>query len=203
MRSGRLQKPSVEEWLHWAGVVVDRLSDCVHVYKKPPYIDVFIPDTERQQKTDTTVKLLHRIHALVDQSDTPSDSISDAHDYDERVIGGLVLLFGETLRTLPWLSADMQKLLKSPWMAKFPSKIAQTLFYGEGIEEHGIGSGHKEHGRLPGALAAMLEREQTGETRHPREALLRQGEPRRHDIETRSRWSEQNSRYLRSAGRVE
>jgi len=203
MNAPRLQKPSVEEWQHWAEVVIDRLTDCVHVYKKPPYVDVFMPDAERQQKTEATIKLLHRIHPLADQSETPSDSVSDAHGHDERIIDGLAALFSETLMSLRWLSADMQKLLKSPWLSRFPNKMAQTLFFGDGVEEHGIGSGHPEHGRLPGALAALLEREQSGETRHPREALLRHGEPRRHDTEARERWAKKNNSFLRTAGRVE
>ena len=203
MDSRQVQKPSIEEWLHFAEVVIDRLTDCVHVYKKPPHDDVFMPDAERQQKTDLTVKLLHRVHALLDKTDTPTDSVPDMHGHDEQTIDGLVVLFAETLRNLAWLSADMQKLLKSPWLSKFPSKMAQTLFAGEGDETQGIGSGHAEHGRLPGALAGLLEREEVGDTRHPREALLRHGEPRRHDIEARTRWTQQNSRFLRSAGRVE
>jgi len=197
------QKPGVEEWLEWAEVVVDRLTDCVHVYKKPPTPGAFMADAERQTKTDKTIKLLHRIHALVDKSETPSDSIPDVHGHDEQRISGLALLFDETLKALPQLSTDMQKLLKSPWQSKFPNKIAQILFFGDGDEDHGIGSGYPEQGRLPAALAALLEREQMGESRHPREALLLHGEPRRHDAEGRQRWREQNSRFLRSAGRVE
>ena len=197
------QKPGIEEWLHWAEVTLDRLSDCVHVYKKPPNNDVFMADAERQHKTDLAVKLLHRIHALVDKTDTPTDSVPDAHGHDEQVITGLALLFGEALEMLPQLSHDMQKLLKSPWMHKFPNKIAEKIFLGAGDESQGLGSGYPEHGRLPEALMAMIEREQVGDTRHPREDLLNQGEPRRHDADARQRWAEQNSRFLRTAGRVE
>jgi hypothetical protein len=203
MKKQSVQKPGVEEWLHWAEIVLDRLTDVVHVYKKPPNPDVFMPDAERQHKTDSAIKLLHRIHALVDKSETPTDSMPDVHNHDEQVITGLALLFGEMLDLLPKLSADMQKLLKSPWMDKFPNKTAASLFAGKGDESQGIGSGHPEHGRLPEALFAMIEREQMGDTRRPREALLRQGEPRRHDVEARQRWTEQNSRFLRTAGRVE
>ncbi len=202
-KNERNQKPSVEEWLHWAGVVIDRLSNCVHVYKKPPHADVFVSDSERQKKTDITIKLLHRIHALADQSEVPSDSVSDAHEHYERTISGLTVLFGETLAALPWLSADMQKMLKSPWMSQFPNKLARIVFNGDGIEEQGIGSGHREQGRLPASLDLMLEREQGGDTRHPREELLRHGEPRRHDTDARERWAAQNSGFLRTAGRVE
>jgi hypothetical protein len=203
MAKHHMQKPGVEEWTRWANVVIDRLTDCVHVYKKPPYADVFIPDAERQHKNDKTIKLLQRIHALVDRSETPTDSIPEVHVHDERVIGGLSVIFAETVTALPQLSADMQKLLKSPWMSNFPNKTAETLFYGSGIEAEGIGSGHPEHGRLPAVLASMLEREQMGDDRYPREDLLHQGEPRRNDAESRTRWAEQNSRFLRTAGRVE
>ena len=189
---GPVKKPSIEEWLHWGGVVLQRLTECVHTYKKPPYSDVFMADAERQQKTDAIIKLLHRIHALVDESETPTDLVSEVHGYDERVISGLNLLFGETRQNLRWLSSDMQTLLKSSWMRNFPSRSAEILFAGDGDESEGIGSGQVEHGRLPAALAEMQEREQMGEMRHPRQALLRHSEPRRNDAEGRLRWAEQN-----------
>jgi hypothetical protein len=203
MNEQHLQKPNVEEWLFLAVAVVDRLTECVHVYKHPPFVDVFVADAERQHKSNLTVGLIRRFHTLLDQAETPTDSIAGAYGHDERVIDGFIVLFHEALKILPWLSADMQKLLKSPWMRQFPNKIAETLFLGDGDETQGIGSGHPEHGRLPAALAAILEREQIGETRHPREELLRHGEPRRHDVEGRTRWVRENSSFLRTAGRVE
>ncbi|MDE2029662.1 MAG: hypothetical protein KGI97_03755 [Alphaproteobacteria bacterium] len=198
------QKPTVEEWVYWAEVVIDRLTDCVRVYKHPPHVDVFVADSERQQKTAMSTDLLRRIYALVDQAETPSDSITGAHIHDEQIIDGLGVLFREMLLTLPMLSSDMQMMLKSSWFKNFPNKIAQDLFFGENDDEtRGIGSGHSEHGRLPEAMTQLMEREQAGDTRYPREELLRHGEPRRHDIEARQRWSEQNSGFLRMAGRVE
>ncbi|MDE1902028.1 MAG: hypothetical protein KGI37_10355 [Alphaproteobacteria bacterium] len=203
MSDWRAQKPGIEEWLYWAEVVVDRLSDCVHTYKRPPYADVFIPEGQRQIRIEDTVKLLHRVHALSDQAETPTDSIADVHRYDERLIDGMAVTFSETLRALPHLSTDMQKLMKSPWQSHFPNKIAQTLFLGDGDEAHGIGSGHIEHGRLPEALFNLIEREKMGDMRRPREELLRQGEPRRNDAAGRARWAQKNGGFLRSAGRVE
>lgn len=160
-------------------------------------------EAERQQKTDAIIKLLRRIHALIDEAETPPDSLSDIHAHDERIIINLSPLFGETRQNLRWISADMQKLLKSPWMHGFPNKTAEALFRGEGDESEGIGSGHPEHGRLPAALLELQEREQASETRHPRLALQRPVEPRRHDVEGHVRWTEQNSGFLRTAGRVE
>jgi hypothetical protein len=181
MNAQRLKKPSVEEWLHWAEIVVARLTDCVHAYKKLPPIDGYISEAERQQKADAAIKFLHRIHALVDRSETPTDSVADVHAHDEQIIQGLVLVFDEVIHALPILSGDMQKLLKSPWMGKYASAQAQTLFHGDDTEEHGLGSGHPEHGRMPAALVSMLEREQLADHRHPRKALLHHGEPRRHN----------------------
>jgi hypothetical protein len=203
MDKPKFQKPSIEEWLHLAGIVIDRITDCVHVYKKPPNSDVFMAEAEIQEKSNAALALLHRIHAVVDKSDTPSDYVPDVHVHDEQTIDGVALLFRETLELLPSLSENMQKLLKSPWQKKFPNKIAEKIFLGTGDETTGIGSGYADHGRLPAALAAILEREMIGDTRHPREALLQHGEPRRHDVESRQRWTEQNSRFLRTAGRVE
>ena len=129
--------------------------------------------------------------------------MSDAHIHDEQTIRGLAVLFDELIQSMPELSADMQKLLKSPWHSKFSSQQAEVLFSGLDSELQGIGSGCSEHGRLPAVLAELLEREQVGETRLPRQDLLRHGEPRRNDPDSRRRWVEQNSKFLRSAGRVE
>ena len=203
MTARQPQKPSIEEWLHWAEITVDQLTSCVHIYKKPGRSDAFMSESERQQKSDFVIRLLRRLHPLLDQSATPSDSIAEAHGHDERVIASLTVLFNETLKNMIWLSSDMQKLMISPWMSSFPNKAAEELFFGREDESEGIGSGRTEHGRLPTSLSGLLEREETGETRRPREDWLRQGEPRRHDTEGRARWVEQNGKFLRSAGRVE
>ena len=199
----RQQKPPAEEWFNFAQIVLDRLSTCVHVYSKPPYEDVFMPDKDRQAKNAKTLDLLHRIHKLTDESETPSDSIPDAHRHDEMVISGLAVLLSETLCLLPELSTDMQKLLKSPWHDHCNGRLANELFRGRQSESEGIGTGHPEHGRLPEALSNLLERENIGESRMPRKDLLQHGEPRRQDDEGRRRWAENNSRSLRSAGRIE
>ncbi|MDR3448507.1 MAG: hypothetical protein P4M15_01940 [Alphaproteobacteria bacterium] len=203
MAASHLQKPGVEEWLHWAEILVDRLTACVHIYKKPPTTDFFMPDEERQEKSKHTVDLLRRIYILVDQSEMPSDSVPDAHAHDEQTISGLTILFAEALRALPGLSTDMQHLLQSPWLSRFPSRPAEELFFGSRSEASGIGSGYAEHGRLPEILTLLLEREQLGDNRQPREELLRNSEPRRHDVEGRERWNKQNGGFLRTAGRVE
>ena len=198
-------KPSIEEWLFWANIVIERLTDCAHVYGQKEALPsgVFMAEAERQKKTEATVAMLRRIYILVDQSETPTASIAEAHIHDERTINGLAVLFEALLQDMHELSADMQKLLASPWHSKFPNKIAQTLFFGSDDESHGIGSGTPEHGRLPAMLTELIEHEQIGDTRLPRQDFLRQGEPRRHDADSRRRWMEQNSKFLRSAGRVE
>jgi len=198
-----IQKPSHQEWLDWAQVVIDRLTTCVHVYSKPPHEDVFIADHERQEKNAKTVNLLRRIHALTDEVDTPTESLAEVAYHDERVIAGLTVLLRDTLDQLPELSTDMQKLLKSSWHSKCAGRLADELFRGPmGNEQEGVGSGFPEHGRLPEVLQNLLEREQTGDSRRPREALVRSSEPRRHD-ETQRRWADKNSQFLRSAGRVD
>ncbi len=198
-------KPTTEEWLSWANIVIDRLTECAHIYGQKETIPagVFMSDAERQKKTNATVSLLRRIYILVDQSEMPTASVSDAHIHDEHTISGLTVLFNELLQSMSELSSDMQKLLQSPWHSKFPNQTAETLFNGQGEENYGIGSGNVEHGRLPAVLAELIEREQVGTTRLPREDLLRHGDPRRNDPDSRRRWVEQNSKFLRSAGRVE
>ncbi|MFA5040386.1 MAG: hypothetical protein WC464_01970 [Bdellovibrionales bacterium] len=198
----QIYKPGVEEWVHAAEVLSDRLSECVHVYKHN--VDVFMSEAERQQKTDTTIKVLQRLHTFLDQSEMPAEYVSNTQKHDEQIISGFEILFREALRMLPWLSNDMQKLLKSPWMKNFPSKVAETMFFGGEEEMNGIGSGLPEHGRLPAVLSSLLEREQIGETRPARqEPLLSEEHPRRHDVEGSVRWAQQNSGYLRTAGKVE
>jgi hypothetical protein len=198
-----LQKSSHEEWLHWAQVVIDRLTTCVHVYSKPPHDDVFLLEKERQDKNARTLDLLRRVHTLTDDADTPTESLAEVAYHDERVIAGLAVLMQETLDLLPELSTDMQKLLKSPWHSKCAGRLADELFRGPmGNENEGIGSGHPGHGRLPAILENLLERERSGDSRKPRDGLHRESEPRRHD-ETKRRWADKNSQYMRSAGRIE
>jgi hypothetical protein len=159
-----------------------------------------MPEKERQQRNGQTVELLRRIHALIDETDTLTDSLTDLDHHAERVINGLTLLFREMLAHLPELSVDMQKLLKSPWHSRCSSRLADELFRGPGGNElEGIGSGMPEHGRLPGVIANMLEREEAGDGRTARQEAAG---PSRAD-KTSERWSERNSRILRSAGRIE
>lgn len=195
MTTQQQQKPSFEEWLYWAKVVVDRLIGCTHVYKRN--LDVFMAEVERQTKTDKAIKLLQRIYPLLDRAETEESNVPDL-ERDEKIISEISELFAETLKALPWLSTDMQKLLKSPWMCSFPNQIAELLFSGKDNEFQGIGSGYPEQGRLPAALADLIERENEGEVRP-----LREGLPQRHDVESHARWIQQNSSFLRTAGRVE
>jgi hypothetical protein len=200
--------------MEWAQVVVDRLTTCVHVYSKPPYDDVFIAEKERQQKNDTALSLLRRVHGLIDEGETLTESLADVAHHDERVIDGLAILMRETLDLLPMLSADMQKLMKSEWYDKCNGRIASELFRGPmGDLPRGIGSGHAEQGRLPAFLLALLERERIGDTRQPRQELPRHADgevaftedpgPERRTVDVKRRWADKNSSHLRSAGRVD
>ncbi len=195
------QKPETEEWQNWAEIVIDRLTICTNIYSHPPHEDIFMPEKDRQTRKNQVVDLLRRIHTLTDESDPPSDSLTELDHHSERMIDGLALLFKETLQQLPETSVDMQKLLKSSWHSKFSSRIAENLFRGPmGDENQGIGSGMPEHGRLPEVLANLLEREQIGggRSQHPAQDSV----PHREDDATRRR-SDRNSRILRSAGRIE
>jgi hypothetical protein len=199
-----IEKPKRGEWITWAQIVVDRLTTVTHIYGKPPYRDVFMPEKERQAKNGKTLDLLRRIHTLTDEADTPTDSLTDLEHHDERVMAGLNVLLREALDLLPELSADMQLLLKSPWYNNCNGRLAEELFRGPlGHEPEGIGSGYPEHGRLPQVLDQLLEREKAGNGRQQREALHPHAQIPRRDAEAHRRWVEQNSQLYRSAGRVE
>jgi len=195
----QFQKPSIDEWTRVAETVADRLTECVHTYKHNTYI--FMAESERQHKTSFVIKILQGLHSLLDQAEMPSELVANTQESDEQVIVGLTGLFNESLEALPWISTDMQKLLKSPWMKGFPDKVAQSLFWGNGDESKGIGSGLPEHGRLPGVLSRLLEQEAMGDVRPPRDSSA--GEPCRHDVDASTRWAEQNRDFLRKAGRVD
>jgi len=195
------RKPGIDEWTRVAETLADRLTECVHTYKHNTYI--FMAESERQHKTAFVIKILQKLHSLLDQAEMPSELVANIQESDEQVIAGLFVLFREALGALPWLSSDMQKLLKSPWMKGFPDKVAQSLFLGNGDETKGIGSGLPEHGRLPGVLSRLLEQEEMGDVRPSRDPSAGEREPRRHDVDASTRWSEQNSGFLRKAGRVD
>lgn len=195
----QVQKPGLDEWAQVGEDLINRLSECVHVYKHGG--DVFMSEADRQSNTDAAIKILQRVHSLLDQDDVAAEFNAPDPARDEQLIGGFEVVLREALRNLPKFSADMQKLLKSPWMKNFPSKVAETLFMGEGGDERrGLGSGLPEHGRLPGQIASLLEREEIGDARAARKIT---DEPRRHDVEGRVRWAEQNSGYLRTAGKIQ
>ena len=204
-----LQKPSHEDWLFWTDVVIDRLSTCVKIYAHPPF-DVRLIEKDSNAKKAAALDLLHRVHALIDGAETPTDSLADVAHHDEHVVSGLAMLLQEVLTLLPVLSSDMQTLLKSPWQAKHNGKLAEELFRGpRGRDNEGMGSGYPEHGRLPAVLKALLEREQVGDGRQPREALHRQTQteahpqPMRHAAGGQRRWADRGTSAMRSAGQIE
>lgn len=196
----QIKKPSLSEWVRTGEVLADRLTECVYVYKHNTYI--FMAESERQHKSASIIKILQGLHTLVDEHEVPPELVDNLKESDEQISRSFATLFRETLKILPWVSADMQKLLKSPWMKGFSGKVAETLFFGDGEEDKGIGSGLPEHGRLPAVLARLVEREEVGAFRPKRDVLSR-GELRRHDMDPTLRWVEQNSKFLRSAGRVD
>ena len=198
MNDANRYKPSHEEWMRWAQVVADRLALCSHIYTQNQSAII-----DRQIGNAVTGDLLRRLYRLIDDTETPTDSLAEVAHHDEQAIDGLVVLMQDTLQRLPALSADMQNLLKSHWRENFSNPLAKELFYGfmdAGLD--GIGSGHIENGRLPAMLDSLLMREQVTGRRRPRSALVRHNISRP-DTETFRRWADINSRFMRRAGQVE
>ena len=52
----QIQKPSYTEWVKWAQVTVDRLTTIVHIYKKPPYLDAYMPELVSQERVASAIK---------------------------------------------------------------------------------------------------------------------------------------------------
>jgi len=203
MNETHVQKPSYEEWLYWSQVVIARLTTVVHVYNKPPFTDVFMPENERQMKVSLTVDIIRRLHSLTDDVDFQSTEEAQVAGR-EQVIDNVQPIFRDVLHRLPTFSSDMQSLLKSPWYDKCAGKIANDLFRGpDGRESEGIGSGHPEHGRLPEVLETLLEREIVGGARAPSEEKRPQNAPTIRREELARLWGKRNSSFLRSAGRVD
>lgn len=197
-------KPSFQEWMHWAQVVIDRLTTVVHVYNKPPHIDVFLPDSERQLKVGQAVDLLRHLHKLTDETDPgPRLSETEIAARKDGVVRDLVPHLRDFLRRLPTWSSDMQKLLKSPWYDDCNGKLAYNLFCGPEKESEGIGSGIPENGRLPAALQELFEREQMGDVRAPCENLPDAREPTLKREEFARLWKRRQRSSLGSAGRVD
>ncbi len=172
MDETQAQKPSYEEWMYWSQVIIDRLTTIIHVYNKPPYPEVFMPDNERQLKVSLTVDVLRRLHTLTDENDFRA-GLKSSDMSENRVIADIQPLFRDVLHRLPTLSLDMQRLLKSPWYDKCSGKVANELFRGrDDREAEGIGSGHPEHGRLP-EVSAWAKESMGGDPRR-----FREGKPR-------------------------
>lgn len=198
-------KPSYDEWMYWAQVVVDRLTTVTHVYGNPPHPDVFVPEKERQDKLGVTVAVMRALHDLTDDFELSiPKNAADMAQREAELIGKLQPLFRDVLARLPQWSIDMQKMLKSPWMNSCAGKLATILFRGpEGRETEGIGSGMVEHGRLPAVIEELLDREAAGGERGPRVEKPRFADPRMRREEIARLWAKQNSSFLRSAGRMD
>lgn len=197
-------KPSFDEWMYWSQVVVDRLTTIVHVYNKPPHLDVFMAGNERQFKVSQTVDILRRLHSMTDENDVPLPHEVAPQQHEEHIITELQPLFRDILRRLPAWSGDMQLLLKSPWFDQCAGRTASELFRGpEDHEGEGIGSGMIEHGRLPQVIYDLLEREQIGSTRAPSEERPPASYQTLRREELARLWARRNSAFLRSAGRVD
>ena len=204
MENNESQKPSFDEWLGWGRVVIDRLTEAVQVYNRPPHTNESISDKERQLKTVPLLEILRRFHFLTDEGfgfkGRPAD---DLEKQNERSLAEMQIYSADVLRRLPVVSYDMQKLLKSNWTGPYSSDMAARLFCGPSDQlAEGIGSGKPEDGRLPEILKNLLEREQKGSERSA-VSIKPEGDTTRHDQEDIAvrRWVRQN--YLRSAGRMD
>lgn len=198
-------KPSFDEWMYWAQVIVDRLTTVTHIYGNPPHPDVFLAEKERQTKLNDTVAVMRKLHEMTDDYELkiPSSAV-DVEQREVALIDALQPVFREVMARLPMWSVDMQRLLKSPWQNSCAGKMATILFRGpEGRLKEGIGSGMVENGRLPEVIAELLDREAAGGDRAPRveKPRLAQSRMRREDIARL--WAKQNSSFLRSAGRMD
>ena len=198
-------KPSYDEWMYFTQVVLDRLSTITQIYKEPPHPDAYMREKERQEKLGMTVAVMRQLHTLTDEPafGFPKED-HDTTALEEGLIAQLQLVMVDVLAKLPVWSADMQHLLKSPWMQNCAGKTATVLFRGpERREEEGIGSGMVEHGRLSAKLAAMMDLESAGGERAPRvkKPAAARGDMRREDLARL--WAKQNGAFLRTAGRVD
>jgi len=198
-------KPSYDEWMYWSQVVIDRLTTIVHVYSQPPHPEVFLREKERQEKLSKTVGIMKQIHTLTDDYELSiPKSALDASQREDGLVVALQPMLSEVLNCFPEWSADMQKLLKSPWMNQCNGKLATILFRGpDGREEEGIGSGMVENGRLPAKIADMLDREMAGGDRAPRIEKPRMAESRMCREDIARLWAKQNAAFLRTAGRMD
>ena len=201
MSSHQASKPAYDEWMYWTQVVIDRLTSIVHVYNKPPYSDVFMPEHTRQTRIASVVDLLRRLHSLTDE-DSTALPLAQRDTKDEQVIADLQPLLKDVLQHLPQFSTDMQQLLKSHWFDNCAGRVANDLFKGpNGKLDEGIGSGLADHGRLPARLDAMLEREWMGDSR----PLRLEAPPKAHINDRQDvakLWAKRNT-LLRTAGRID
>lgn len=198
-------KPSFDEWMYWAQVIVDRLTTVTHIYGNPPHPEVFIAEKERQTKLNDAVAVMRKLHEMTDgyELTTPSTPLDPAQR-EASLIEDLQPVFHAVLERLPTWSSDMQKLMRSPWQNSCAGKIATILFRGpDGRLREGIGSGMVENGRLPEVIAELLDREAAGGERAPRveKPKAAQNRMRREDIARL--WAKHNAAFLRQAGRMD
>lgn len=155
------KKSTFEIWQKWAKVLLRQLDQAADVY-------------EYHQENGEAEKLneyLDRLRLFVD----PLAHAPEIAKRDYDVEGGvrklyllsltmLRELFAESLRILPEISEDMQRLLKSPCYGHCNGRTATDLFKGpHGTTNEGIASGiPDERGGLPWMLEKLLDEAEAG-----------------------------------------
>lgn len=196
-------KASFDVWLRWADVLAVRLEAVCKVYTEhamaeaAPRMAAYISRLRFVLDGALARHLSFQPYATLNQLSHGKEK------FTEMQIQALASVFRAVLVDFPDISRDMQKLLNSRWDGNHNGRIAMDMFRGPvGTLNEGIGSGHPRDGQLPGVLEQLLDLEETGSSRTPRQTTLSSEEQQRWQ-ETARRWATMNSQHLRSAGRLD
>jgi hypothetical protein len=167
MRETR-SKSTYDVWQGWAKALQQQLKLVDSVY------------ADNKEEGAEIVAILERLRLFIDPVANASELAQQNYDV-KGSLAKLYLLalnmlegvFRDTLRILPQVSEDMQRLLDSPPLGICKGRLASDIFKGpHGTENFGIGRGvSDEAGYIAHALAKLLDELEIGGEPYLREGL--------------------------------
>jgi hypothetical protein len=155
------QKSTYENWQKWAKILDQQLKLTLDVYAEHNEGNAAAP----------VRKLAERLELFIDPVKNAAELALRNYDVKGSVnkiyllsLTMLQSIFREALTQLPKISADMQRLLKSPCFGNCVGRVASDIFKGpRGEAQQGIGNGEIDvYGFLPWMLAKLIEEADVG-----------------------------------------
>lgn len=159
MSTGGNQKSTYDVWQTWAMALERQMKRCVDVYN------------EHQADGTKAKSIVERLELFIDPVSHAQELAQKNYDVKGGVeklyllsLTVLQKIFRDTLKVLPAISEDMQKLLNSSCFGNVSGRQAMDIFKGpHRTVNEGIGAGASDqYGTLPWMLGKLLDEAEIG-----------------------------------------